>query len=92
MVRLVGVGFRCYVQDRNLLLKLGFSHLIQMAIPEGIQVVLASPTKFFLKGVDLQQVKLFAASIRAKRKPEPYNGKGIFVGDETIVRKEGKKK
>ena len=63
-----------------------------MPIPDGLTVTLSSPTKIIIKGVDLQMAKQFAAKCRKYRKPEPYNGKGIFVDDEVIKRKEPKKK
>ncbi|RKP40164.1 mitochondrial 54S ribosomal protein YmL16, partial [Dimargaris cristalligena] len=102
-LRLVGVGFRATLEPLpaavttaaepvQLSMKLGFSHPIIMPVPPGITVTTPNPTRILLKGADWQQLKLFAATIRAKRKPEPYNQKGIFVGDETIKKKEGKKK
>jgi large subunit ribosomal protein L6 len=92
LVRLVGVGFKVKLEKDCLFLKVGYSHLIQMPIPVGIEVDLSSPTKIILKGIDYPLVTQFAAKIRSKKKPEPYNGKGIFVDNETVIRKEGKKK
>lgn len=96
IIRLVGVGFRATLnttaQQQHLILKVGFSHLIQLDVPQGIQVTLQTPTKIILNGIDYHKVTQFASKIRSKRPPEPYNGKGIFVGSETIIRKEGKKK
>lgn len=62
-----------------------------MEIPDGVKVRLVSPTRIILIGPDYQQITQFAAKIRSKRPPEPYNGKGVFVDDEQIIRKEGKK-
>ncbi|CAD6568721.1 MAG: hypothetical protein TREMPRED_004733 [Tremellales sp. Tagirdzhanova-0007] len=73
-------------------LKLGFSHPVLIDIPADIMVAILAPTKIMLKGTDKQKLGLFAASIRKWRKPEPYRGKGVFVGDETIKLKEVKKK
>jgi len=86
------VGFRAKVENNSLYLKVGYCHLIQMPLPEGITALVPTPTKIILKGINYHQITQFASKIRSKRKPEPYNGKGIFVGDETIIRKEGKKK
>ncbi|ORX95850.1 ribosomal protein L6 [Basidiobolus meristosporus CBS 931.73] len=92
-LRLVGVGYRAALESNGKLgLKLGYSHPIEMEIPEGITVTIPNPTRIVLFGTNNQQVKQFAAKIRDWRKPEPYNQKGIFVGDETIKKKEGKKK
>lgn len=62
-----------------------------MPLPEGITVVVSSPTEFSIQGIDKQKVGQFAAEIRAIRKPEPYLGKGIRYKDEVVRRKEGKK-
>lgn len=92
-LRLVGVGYKAAVEpERGLVLKLGYSHDVVIPLPDGIKASCPAPTKIALGGIDYQQVTQFAAFIRSKRKPEPYNGKGIFVGDETITLKEGKKK
>ena len=74
------------------LLKLGYCHWIQVPIPDGITVACPMPTKLVIQGIDLQMVRQFAFKLRKYRKPEPYNGKGVFVDDETIIRKEPRKK
>lgn len=91
-IRLVGVGYKAALEDDKLILKLGFSHPVILTVPEGINVSLPLPNRIVFRGCNLQKITLFAANIRKLRKPEPYNGKGIFVGDETIKLKEGKKK
>ena len=63
-----------------------------MEIPDGVKVTVPAPQRVLLQGVDKQKISQFAANIRKFRKPEPYNQKGIFVGDETIKKKEGKKR
>jgi len=60
-------------------------------VPNGIKAKALSQTKLVLHGSDYQKLTQFAAKIRSFRPPEPYNGKGIFVNDEKIIRKEGKK-
>ncbi|MBI1244531.1 MAG: 50S ribosomal protein L6 [Alphaproteobacteria bacterium] len=88
-----GVGFRADVQGKNLLLKIGFSHEIVFPIPEGITIKVGDKNiALTVSGADRQQVGQVAAEIRQLRKPEPYKGKGIKYADETIRRKEGKKK
>lgn len=92
-IRLVGVGYRATVEDgKKLSMKLGFSHPVDIEIPEGIQCATPLPNKIMLQGNDIQKVKEFAFKIRKWRPPEPYNQKGIFVGDETIAKKTSKKK
>ncbi|GHJ89327.1 hypothetical protein NliqN6_5729 [Naganishia liquefaciens] len=73
-------------------MKLGYAHPIYVDIPSDITVTTPQPTRIVLSGTDKQRLGLFAAKIRRWRKPEPYRGKGIFVGDETIKLKEIKKK
>ena len=89
---LIGVGYRAQVQGQNLNLTLGFSHPVNFAIPQGIQVECPSQTEVVVKGADKQQVGQVAANIRAYRPPEPYKGKGVRYADEVVVQKETKKK
>lgn len=91
-LRFSGVGYRALIEDGKLSLKLGYSHPILMDIPSDVQVQIPVPTRIILTGIDKHRVTLFAAQIRKWRVPEPYNLKGIFVGDETIRKKEGKKR
>lgn len=77
---------------QRLALRLGYSHPIYMPIPRGITCTTPAPTRIIVKGTDKEQVGLFASQIRSWRKPEPYKGKGVFVGDETIRLKTAKKK
>ena len=76
----------------RLSMRLGFAHPVVMEIPAGVKVSIPAPQRVLLQGIDKQVLTQFAASIRNWRKPEPYNQKGIFVGDETIKKKEGKKR
>jgi large subunit ribosomal protein L6 len=87
-----GVGYRAAVQGKNLNLQLGYSHDIQFPIPNDVKIVCEKPTAIQITGADKQRVGQVAAVIRGFRKPEPYKGKGIKYADETIRRKEGKKK
>ncbi len=86
-----GVGYKTALQGNKLVISAGYSHLVEMPLPEGITVVVSSPTEFTVRGIDKQKVGQFAAEIRAVRKPEPYLGKGIRYKDEVVRRKEGKK-
>jgi large subunit ribosomal protein L6 len=91
-LELVGVGYRAAVQGKSLTLTLGYSHLINYAIPEGITIEAPSQTEIIVKGIDRQRVGQTAAEIRAYRSPEPYKGKGVKYSDEKITLKEAKKK
>lgn len=87
-----GVGYRAAVQGSNLQLQLGYSHDVLFPIPEDVKIVCERPTAIQVSGADKQRVGEVAAKIRSYRPPEPYKGKGIKYADETIIRKEGKKK
>jgi large subunit ribosomal protein L6 len=87
---LKGVGYRAAVQKNELVLNLGYSHPVILEIPEGISVEVVKNTTINLKSCDKELLGLFAANIRAWRRPEPYKGKGILYKDEQIIRKAGK--
>lgn len=87
-----GVGYRAAMKGADLSLQLGFSHDVTYPIPEGIKVACAKPTSISITGADKQLVGQVAAEIRNYRRPEPFKGKGIKYENETIFRKEGKKK
>lgn len=87
-----GVGYRAQVQGKVLKLSLGYSHDVEYAIPDGIEVKTAKPTEVEIHGADAQRVGQVAAEIRDWRRPEPYKGKGVKYAEEYIFRKEGKKK
>jgi len=90
--RLVGVGYRAQMQGNALNLALGFSHPIDFRVPEGITIETPTQTEVVVRGIDKQRVGQTAAIIRGFRPPEPYKGKGVKYADETVVRKEAKKK
>ena len=87
---LKGVGYRAAVQGKEIVLNLGYSHPVKIAIPEHINVEVVQNTTINLKSCDKEALGLFAANIRAWRLPEPYKGKGILYKDEQIIRKAGK--
>ena len=87
-----GVGYRASSQGQKLKLQLGFSHDVDIAIPEGLEVKTPDQTTVIISGIDKQAVGQLAAEIRQWRKPEPYKGKGIKYQGEYVFRKEGKKK
>ena len=89
---ITGVGFRARMQDDVLVLSLGYSHDVQIGVPEGVTITVPRPTEIIIEGIDQQLVGQVAADIRAWRKPEPFKGKGISYRGERVFRKEGKKK
>jgi large subunit ribosomal protein L6 len=91
-LEITGVGYRAAAQGRNLRLQLGYSHDVNIPVPEGIDIKTPDPTTVEISGIDRQKVGQIAAEIRRWRKPEPYKGKGIKYRGEYIFRKEGKKK
>jgi len=91
-LEITGVGYRANAQGKNLKLQLGYSHDVDIAVPEGIEIKTPDNTTIEISGNDKQKVGQIAAEIRRWRKPEPYKGKGIKYRGEYIFRKEGKKK
>ncbi len=91
-LEITGVGYRAAMQGKNLRLQLGYSHDVNIEVPEGLTVATPDPTTVVISGNDKQRVGQLAAEIRRWRKPEPYKGKGIKYRGEYIFRKEGKKK
>jgi large subunit ribosomal protein L6 len=87
-----GVGYRAAAQGKVLKLQLGYSHDVNIDVPEGIEIKTPDQTTVEISGIDKQKVGQIAAEIRRWRKPEPYKGKGIKYDGEFIFRKEGKKK
>ena len=92
VLEITGVGYRANAQGRTLKLQLGYSHDVDYAVPEGIEIKTPDNTTIEISGIDRQKVGQVAAEIRRWRKPEPYKGKGIKYRGEFIFRKEGKKK
>jgi large subunit ribosomal protein L6 len=89
-LELIGVGFRAAVKGQALDLQLGFSHPLLMDIPPTLEVEVEKNTKIVVSGSDKRLVGQFAADIRAKRKPEPYKGKGVRYVGEYVRKKAGK--
>lgn len=85
-----GVGYRAEVKGKTLVLTLGFSHLVEMPIPEGLSVKVENTTSVKVEGISKEVVGQYAADIRRLRPPEPYKGKGIRYTGEYIRRKVGK--
>ncbi len=73
---------------QKLVVKLGFTHDVELVVPPWIQVATPNPARIVLSGTEVKQIQEFAGEIRKWRTPEPYKGKGVFVGDETITLKQ----
>jgi large subunit ribosomal protein L6 len=89
-LELIGVGFRAAVKGKFLDLQVGYSHPVEIPIPEGIAVKVDKNTLVTVTGADKQKVGQFAAFVREKRKPEPYKGKGVRYLGEQVRKKAGK--
>ena len=90
-LEIIGVGYRFNVQGNKLTINAGYSHPVEMMVPEGLTVEAVSNTEITIKGIDKVLVGEFAANVRKVRQPEPYKGKDIRYKDEHVRRKEGKK-
>ena len=89
-LKMVGVGYRASIQGNKLVILAGYSHPVEMEVPEGLTVEVPKNTDIIISGIDKQLVGEFSANIRGVRPPEPYLGKGIRYVDEYVRRKEGK--
>jgi large subunit ribosomal protein L6 len=85
-----GVGYRADSQGKKLTLQLGYSHPIEMRIPDGLSVAVDRNVIIKIQGADKHEVGQFAANVRSLRPPEPYKGKGIRYVGEHVRRKVGK--
>lgn len=91
-LQIIGVGYRAQITGKKLVLSLGFSHPVELTIPEGLSAEMDKEQKntLIISGIDKQLVGQFSANIRSYRPPEPYKGKGIRYSDEHVRRKAGK--
>jgi large subunit ribosomal protein L6 len=91
-LEIIGVGYKAAVQGKKVVLSLGFSHPVDFAIPEGIEIKQDDKNKNILtiSGIDKQLVGQVSSNIRGLRPPEPYKGKGIRYLGEAVRRKPGK--
>lgn len=89
-LEVVGVGYICAVQGKELQLRVGFANELKKQIPEGLEVTCPDQTHIVVRGCDKQKVGQFAAEVRSLRKPEPYKGKGIRYQGEQVKLKPGK--
>lgn len=89
-LEMIGIGYRASVQGQLLDLQVGNSHPTKLQIPKGIHVTVEKNSQITVSGINKQEVGQFAAQIRAKKPPEPYQGKGIRYQGEYVRKKAGK--
>jgi len=85
-----GVGWNAAAQGQKIVLNIGYNKPVTIEVPAGIKVATPDPTNIIITGADKQAVGHLAASIRKRRPPEPYKGKGVRYKDEVVRRKAGK--
>ena len=85
-----GVGFKCAVTGKKLVMNIGYSHPVEIAVPDGIEITCTTPTEIVVKGIDKELVGHVAANIKAKRPVEPYHLYGIRYSTQIMTKKEGK--
>jgi large subunit ribosomal protein L6 len=89
-LEVVGVGYLCAIQGKELQLRVGFANELKKKIPDELTVTCPDQTHIVVQGCDKQKVGQFAAEVRSLRKPEPYKGKGIRYQGEQVKLKAGK--
>lgn len=87
---ILGVGYKAQMKGKDLALNIGFSHPVEVKIPEGLKVTCSGNNKIIIEGIDKQKVGEFTAKVRKIYPPEPYKGKGIRYSGEEVRKKLGK--
>lgn len=87
---IVGIGFRADIKGRVATFSLGYSHPIEVLLPEGVDLKIDKQTHLVLTGYDKQMIGQVAANMRALRKPDPYKNKGVRYMGEVLRKKVGK--
>jgi len=89
-LEIVGVGYKAEKAGEKIVLRIGYSHLVEMTPPSGISIDIEGVNKVKVKGIDREAVGQMAAEIRAVRPPDAYKGKGIRYAGEVVRLKPGK--
>lgn len=89
-LKLMGTGYRVKKKGQGIELSVGYSHTVQFAPPQGVQLEVEGEDIIKISGIDKQAVGQVASDIRSIRPPEPYQGKGIRYADEVVKLKPGK--
>jgi len=87
---ITGVGYRADVKGKIATFTLGYSHPIEVLLPDGVELKIDKQTHLVLSGYDKQLVGQTAANIRALRPPDPYKNKGVRYTGEALRKKVGK--
>jgi len=87
---IVGIGYRAEVKGSSVSFTLGYSHPIEVPIPEGMAITVEKQTHIVVKGADRHRVGQLAAEIRGLRPPDPYKNKGVRYTGERLKKKVGK--
>ena len=87
---IVGIGYRADVKGRVATFTLGYSHPIEMLLPDGVDLKIDKQTHLVLSGYDRQLLGQVAANMRSLRKPDPYKNKGVRYTGEALRKKVGK--
>lgn len=87
---IVGVGFKAQVEGKKVVFNIGYSHPIELPIPDGIKITIDKGTHIVVEGANKEVVGQIASIIRHYKKPDPYKGKGIIFTGEKLIRKAGK--
>jgi large subunit ribosomal protein L6 len=87
---IVGIGYRAEIKGKSVIFSLGYSHPIEVPIPEGLTITVDKQTHVVVSGTDKQRVGQMAAEIRGLRPPDPYKNKGVRYTGERLKKKVGK--
>jgi len=87
---IVGIGFRADMKGKVASFTLGYSHPVEVVLPEGVSLAIDKQTHLVLSGADKQLIGQVAANIRGLRKPDPYKNKGVRYTGEVLRKKAGK--
>ncbi len=90
VLMITGVGYKANAQGNKLVLNLGYSHPIELSVPEGLKCETPKENRIEVSGADKEKVGAFARDIRQFRTPDPYKAKGVKYKDEFVRRKSGK--
>jgi large subunit ribosomal protein L6 len=87
---ITGTGYRADVKGKVATFTLGYSHPIELLLPDGVDLKIDKQTHLVLSGYDKQMVGQVAANIRSLRPPDPYKNKGVRYTGEALRKKAGK--
>lgn len=87
---IVGVGYRAEKKGDNLVIRVGYSHTVEVAPLPGVSLNVEGGTRIKVAGIEKEIVGEMAAQIRAIRPPDVYKGKGIRYAGEVVRLKPGK--